>query len=84
MVFSSLNFMFIFFPLVLGIDFLSPRPVKNLILFLASLVFYAWGRADLRADHDFFHAGGLFSWLDGAEVPGNLESKNFLGFVGAD
>lgn len=43
MVFSSLNFMFLFFPLVLGIYFLSPRPIKNLILFLASLVFYAWG-----------------------------------------
>lgn len=43
MVFSSLNFMFVFLPIVLGVYFLSPRIIKNLILFLASLVFYAWG-----------------------------------------
>lgn len=43
MVFSSLNFMFVFLPIVLGVYFLSPRILKNLILFLASLVFYAWG-----------------------------------------
>lgn len=35
--------MFVFLPIVLGVYFLSPRPVRNLILFLASLVFYAWG-----------------------------------------
>ncbi len=39
MVFSSLNFMFVFLPIVLGVYFLSPRIIKNLILFLASLVF---------------------------------------------
>ena len=43
MVFSSLNFIFLFLPLVIGLYYLSPRPLKNLILFLASLVFYAWG-----------------------------------------
>ena len=43
MVFSSLNFMFVFLPIVLGVYFLSPRRLRNFILFLASLVFYAWG-----------------------------------------
>jgi len=43
MVFSSLNFMFVFLPIVFGIYFISPRKIRNFILFIASLVFYAWG-----------------------------------------
>ena len=43
MVFSSLNFMFVFLPIVFGIHFISPRKIRNFILFIASLVFYAWG-----------------------------------------
>ncbi|SFF19318.1 alginate O-acetyltransferase complex protein AlgI [Paenibacillus catalpae] len=43
MVFSSLLFLFVFLPAVFLLYWLSPRRGKNLILFLASLVFYAWG-----------------------------------------
>lgn len=43
MVFSSLNFMFVFLPIVFGIYFISPRIIRNFILFIASLIFYAWG-----------------------------------------
>lgn len=43
MVFSSLLFLFLFLPVVLLLYYLSPWRVKNLLLFLASLVFYAWG-----------------------------------------
>ncbi|MEJ8545573.1 MBOAT family O-acyltransferase [Brevibacillus borstelensis] len=43
MVFSSLIFLFLFLPLVLVIYYLSPRMLRNGILFAASLVFYAWG-----------------------------------------
>ncbi|PHV69997.1 transcriptional regulator [Sporanaerobium hydrogeniformans] len=43
MVFSSLLFLFIFLPLFLGIYFIVPKKLRNLILFLASLFFYAWG-----------------------------------------
>lgn len=43
MVFSSLLFLFYFFPAVLLIYFLCPRGGRNLILFIASLIFYAWG-----------------------------------------
>ncbi|MFC5404481.1 MBOAT family O-acyltransferase [Cohnella soli] len=43
MVFSSLLFLFLFLPAVLLLYWLSPRRLKNLMLFLASLVFYAWG-----------------------------------------
>lgn len=47
MVFSSLLFLFRFLPCVLVIYFIAPgcfkNTWKNLVLFLASLVFYAWG-----------------------------------------
>ena len=43
MVFSSLIFLFLFLPAVLGIYFLSPWRIRNGILLIFSLVFYAWG-----------------------------------------
>lgn len=43
MVFSSLLFLFRFLPIVLIAYYLLPKRWHNLVLFLASLVFYAWG-----------------------------------------
>ncbi|WP_422658858.1 MBOAT family O-acyltransferase [Paenibacillus sp. EC2-1] len=43
MLFSSLLFLFVFLPLVLALYYISPWRIKNLILFLSSLIFYAWG-----------------------------------------
>lgn len=43
MVFSSLVFIFVFLPLTLALYYLAPKPYRNLILFGASLIFYAWG-----------------------------------------
>jgi alginate O-acetyltransferase complex protein AlgI len=43
MVFSNLVFLFLFLPIVIIIYFLSPTKLRNTILLLASLLFYAWG-----------------------------------------
>ena len=43
MVFSSTFFLFVFLPAVLILYYIAPRKVRNLILFIFSLVFYAWG-----------------------------------------
>ncbi len=43
MVFSSLLFLFRFLPAVIIAYYVLPRRCRNLVLFLASLVFYAWG-----------------------------------------
>lgn len=43
MVFSSLLFLFRFLPIVLLTYYLMPKRFHNLVLFLASLFFYAWG-----------------------------------------
>ncbi len=43
MVFSSLTFLFVFLPIVISIYFAAPSKFKNLVLFISSLIFYAWG-----------------------------------------
>ena len=48
MVFSSLTFLCVFLPIVLGLYYLSKNiTYKNLILTIASLFFYAWGEPSL-------------------------------------
>ncbi|MBQ4524370.1 MAG: MBOAT family protein [Lachnospiraceae bacterium] len=43
MVFSSLLFLFRFLPIALFVYVITPKKFKNFVLFLASLIFYAWG-----------------------------------------
>ena len=43
MVFSSLTFLILIFPIVIGVYYLCPRALRNLWLLAASLLFYAWG-----------------------------------------
>ena len=43
MVFSSILFLCIFLPVVIGVSFLLPVRLRNFWLLLGSLVFYAWG-----------------------------------------
>ena len=43
MIFSSIFFIFAFLPIVLIIYYLTPFKLKNLVLLIASLIFYAWG-----------------------------------------
>lgn len=43
MLFSSIPFLYYFLPMVLIVYYLVPKPAKNMVLLLASLVFYGWG-----------------------------------------
>lgn len=43
MLFSSVTFLYYFLPIVLFLYYVVPKKLKNFILFVASLVFYAWG-----------------------------------------
>ncbi|MDR3050376.1 MAG: MBOAT family protein [Oscillospiraceae bacterium] len=45
MLFSSLPFLVLFLPAVLLLHLAAPRPIKNAVLLLASVLFYAWGEA---------------------------------------
>lgn len=43
MLFSSLEFIFVFLPIILIFYYIIPRKSKNYVLFIFSLLFYAWG-----------------------------------------
>ncbi len=43
MIFSSVTFLFIFLPVTLLLYYIVPKKLKNVVLLLTSLVFYAWG-----------------------------------------
>ena len=43
MLFSSMTFLFVFMPLVMAIYFLSKKEIRNYVLLVASIIFYAWG-----------------------------------------
>lgn len=49
MVFSSNVFLFLFLPIFLGLYYLSGQRYRNLLLLIASYVFYAWWRVDFLA-----------------------------------
>ncbi|MCB2220170.1 MAG: MBOAT family protein [Bacteroidetes bacterium] len=57
MVFSSIVFILFFFPLFLITYYLSPRMIRNYVLLVFSLVFYAWGAPEFV----FFLIGSVFS-----------------------
>lgn len=43
MLFSELTFIFLFLPITLGIYYAVPFRLKNAVLFISGVVFYAWG-----------------------------------------
>ncbi len=47
MIFSSLVFLNVFLPILLFIYFLTPVHRRNMVLLIASLIFYAWGEPRL-------------------------------------
>ncbi len=81
MVFSSLLFLFRFLPVVFILYFLAPRRIRNLVLFLFSLFFYAWGEPKyvflmLFSITMDYTVGRL---IDGAKKQGNQKkAKGFL------
>ena len=43
MLFSSMTFLFVFMPLVMAVYFFAKQEIRNYILLIASIIFYAWG-----------------------------------------
>lgn len=43
MIFSSIPFIYYFLPIVLLVYFITPKKGRNAVLFISSLLFYAWG-----------------------------------------
>jgi len=49
MVFSSPIFLFLFLPVVFGLQFVVGKRLRNLFLLIASLIFYTWGAKELAS-----------------------------------
>ena len=43
MLFSSITFLYVFLPGIVLLYYLAPKKIRNYVLLLASLLFYAWG-----------------------------------------
>ena len=43
MIFSSIIFLFYFLPIVMAIYYIVPKKMKNIVLLISSLIFYAYG-----------------------------------------
>ncbi|MFR8548138.1 MAG: MBOAT family O-acyltransferase [Lachnospiraceae bacterium] len=73
MIFSSLLFLFRFLPAVLIVYYIVPRSIRNLVLLLFSLLFYAWGEPVyillMLVSILVSYAGGIV--VDGQKKKGN-------------
>lgn len=89
MIFSSLFFLLFFLPLVLGVYYVVHPKIKNLVLLLFSLVFYAWGEPIyiflMMLSILFNYVCGLFvekrKWVLVVSVIGNLAGLFFFKYA---
>ena len=72
MLFSSIVFLFTFLPAVVILYYLLPVRFRNVILLLASLVFYAWGEPVYLF---LMLLSILFNYFSGLDIAKNLQDK---------
>lgn len=72
MLFSSIVFLFTFLPVVMILYYLLPVRFRNVILLLASLVFYAWGEPVYLF---LMLLSILFNYFSGLDIARNLQDK---------
>lgn len=78
MIFSSLVFLFLFLPIVLIFYYLCNDKLKNLVLLLASLFFYAWG----EPQYVFLMIGSIVcNYIFGLKVSSNNEKEQKLWLI---
>lgn len=76
MAFNDLSFLFIFFPAIVLLHAIMPRPGKNILLLLASLVFFSWG----TPEYLFLLALIiLFNYFSGLQMAAQKKADNPMG-----
>ncbi len=73
MVFSSVVFLYIFLPIMLLVYFLVPKKLKNAVMILASLIFFAWG--EIRYIFIMLLLAVMDFWC-GKKITQHYEDKN--------
>ncbi len=83
MVFTTPVFLFLFLPATLALVLAVPRRLRNLVLLVASLVFYAWGEVFyvllMLASIALNHAFGL--WIGRRVEEGICDAVHFAGWI---
>ena len=73
MIFSSIFFLFVFLPITLFLYYVVPWKLKNFMLLLCSLIFYAWG----EPVYVFLMLFSIvFNYLSGIEIDGYRKNEN--------
>ena len=78
MVFSSLEFIFIFLPIFLLIYYLVPFQWKNFVLMIGSAIFYAWGSLEYPEYWLFFIFAIIMNYLLGLAIYAYPQYKKAL------
>ena len=73
MLFSSIVFLFTFLPIILLLYYIAPGRIKNLVLLLGSLLFYAWGEPVYIFLMIF---SIIFNYVSGLDIARNLRNKH--------
>ncbi|MDK2562911.1 MBOAT family O-acyltransferase [Romboutsia sedimentorum] len=78
MIFSSLVFLFLFLPIVLIFYYLVNQKLKNIVLLIASLFFYAWG----EPKYVFLMLGSIFfNYIFGLKVASNNKKEKKIWLI---
>ncbi|MEG0133436.1 MAG: MBOAT family O-acyltransferase [Clostridium sp.] len=78
MVFSSLIFLFIFLPITLIVYYIAPKKIRNLVILIMSLGFYAWG----EPIYIFLMMGSIIiDYIGGLLIAGCKEDKEKKKFI---
>ena len=72
MLFSSIVFLFTFLPIILILYYVLPKGMKNPVLLLGSLIFYAWGEPIYLFLMIF---SIIFNYICGLDISRNLGDK---------
>nr|WP_239587128.1 MBOAT family O-acyltransferase [Bacillus ectoiniformans] len=71
-------FIFVFLPTILTVYYLSPRFLKNFVIFIGSLVFYAWGEPVYIVLMLFI---SVFDYINGRLIEKNRDNKKTARFI---
>lgn len=78
MLFSSIPFLFYFLPIFIACYFVTPKKLKNAVLLIFSLIFYAWGESGYVVIMACSITAGYFFGLLIDRFRGRWQSKVFL------
>ncbi len=82
MVFSSIDFLFIFLPIVLTVYYLCPAKFRNIILFLGSVAFYAYGAVETPLYLLLILASVLVNWVVSLLMNATEKHRKFWLIIG--